>query len=367
MFKVQAHEKRTISWWHQKREKIDVAPPYQRKGDIWGDRDKAYLIDSILNEYDIPKLYFADFNILNTSLNAKSLPYAVVDGKQRIEAIFAFYDDKVPLNDDFILFSNPDLKLAGYRYSGLKGKYPDVVEIFEQFNLDVMSVITDDVEKIKDLFLRLNRSKNLTGAELRNAMDGIVPDLIRRLSDRKFFHSCVRFSTGRHQDSNVAAKLLLLELSGGFTDTKKKQLDKMVHIGAVSQNLEPYIEAAHRVENNLEILESIFIDRDPLLSSHGLIPLIYSLTRNNPDKRSIIRDFLLQFEAERKSSSLLAKLDDSMVDSDIAAFGAAVRSINDTGSLIAAYKILDRRLQEFASGGLEMPTIKIAESKVATG
>ncbi|MRV74057.1 DUF262 domain-containing protein [Duganella sp. FT92W] len=348
MFKVQAHEKRTISWWNQKREKIDVAPPYQRKGDIWGDRDKAYLIDSILNEYDIPKLYFADFSILNTALNAKSLPYAVVDGRQRIEAIFAFFDDKVALNDDFVWFANPDLKLAGYRYSGLKSKYPEVVEIFEQFNLDIMSVITDDVEKIKDLFLRLNRSKNLTGAELRNAMDGIVPDLIRRLSDRKFFHSCVRFNTGRHQDSNVAAKLLLLELNGDFTDTKKKHLDKMVQSGAVSQNLEPFIEAARHVENNLEILEEIFVERDQLLVSHGLIPLYYTLVKNHADNKLIIRDFLLEFEAERKSYQLLSKLDNSNPDPDYSAFGAAVRSINDAGSLAAAYKILEKKFTKFA-------------------
>lgn len=241
-----------------------------------------------------------------------------------------------------------------------------MVEIFEQFNLDVMSVITNDVEKIKDLFLRLNRSKNLTGAELRNAMDGIVPDLIRRLSDRKFFHSCVRFNTGRHQDSNVAAKLLLLEISGDFTDTKKKQLDKMVHLGATSQNLEPYIEAAHRVETNLEVLESIFIDRDPLLASHGFIPLIYALVKNNPDKQLIIRDFLLGFEAERKSFQMLAKLDDTFVDSDMAAFGAAVRSINDAGSLSAAYKILERRLHEFAPNGSTLPTIKIVGKKAAS-
>ena len=68
MFKVQAHEKRTIGWWYQKREKIDFEPPYQRKGNLWGDKDKAYLIDSILNEYDIPKIYLTDFTILNTGL-----------------------------------------------------------------------------------------------------------------------------------------------------------------------------------------------------------------------------------------------------------------------------------------------------------
>lgn len=348
MFKVQAHEKRTISWWNMRRDKIDVAPPYQRKGDIWGDKDKAYLIDSILNEYDIPKLYFADFNILNTELNVKSLPYAVVDGRQRIETIFAFFDDKVALNDDFVLFARPSLSLGGFKYSRLKSQFPEIAELFEQFNLDVMSVITDDVAKIKDLFLRLNRSKNLTGAELRNAMEGVVPDLIRRLCDRKFFKECVRFDTGRSQDYNVAAKLLLIEFVGGFTDTKKKHLDRLVHGGANTKDLLPYIDAAHRVEANLEIMEEMFQERDPLLVSHGLIPLIYELVKRNTSQAIFIREFLSDFIDERKSYAILAKLDET-VDSDMLAFGAAVRSINDSSSLEAAYKILERKFLVFVS------------------
>lgn len=347
MFKVQAHERRTISWWHQKRDKVDIEPPYQRKGDIWGDRDKAYLIDSILNEYDIPKLYFADFNILNTALNAKNLPYAVVDGRQRLEAIYSFYNDEIALNDDFIFFANPSLKLAGYRYSGLKADFPEVVEIFEQFNLDVMSVITDDVEKIKDLFLRLNRSKNLTGAELRNAMSGIVPDLIRRLSDRKFFNSCVRFNTGRRQDANVAAKLLLIELAGGFVDTKKKQLDRMVKDGQSALNFEPYFDAAYRVEKNLEILESIFISKDPVLASNGLIPLVYELVKRNPDKAGHIREFLNEFNKERNAAKAQAKINPALVDSDLLAFEGSARSINDESGLTNAYRILEDRLSQF--------------------
>lgn len=346
MFKVQAHEKRTISWWNMKRDKIDVSPPYQRKGGIWGDKDKAYLIDSILNEYDIPKLYFADFNILNTELNKRSLPYAVVDGRQRIETIFAFYDDKLPLNEDFVLFSRPELELAGIRYSQLKSGHPEIAEIFEQFNLDVMSVITDDVDKIKDLFLRLNRSKNLTGAELRNAMQGAIPEIIRRLCDRPFFRSCVRFNTGRSQDFNVAAKLLLIEFTGGFTDTKKKHLDRLVKYGATSDDARPYNEAASRVEQLLADLETIFIERDPLLTSHGLIPLIYQLVKTHPNYKPAIRRFLLDFMDARRSYSLLAKLD-GQLDPDHAAFAAAVRSINDASSLETAFQIMAKKLRQF--------------------
>lgn len=346
MFKVQAHDKRTISWWYSKRDKIDNDPPYQRKGDIWGDKDKAYLIDSILNEFDIPKMYFADFNILDSPLNEKNLPYAVVDGRQRLEAIFGFINNEIALNDDFILFSKPSLPLAGLRYGTLKEKFPSVSDILDQFNLDIMSVITDDENKIRDLFLRLNRSKNLTGAELRNAMSGVVPDFIRKLTDRRFFHSCVRFNIGRRQDANVAAKLLLIELHGGFVDTKRKQLDRMVKEGQDPANFDRFLEVAHRVEKNLELMEALFWDKDPVLSSNGIIPLIYELVKRNTSHSHKIRDFLVEFLKERRNAKV-SRNEITQVRPDLLAFEAASRNINDESGLSTAYQILERRLHAF--------------------
>ena len=60
-FKITRFEARTLSWWKTRRSKIDMEPPYQRRGRLWSDTDKAYLIDSILNGYDVPKVYMADF------------------------------------------------------------------------------------------------------------------------------------------------------------------------------------------------------------------------------------------------------------------------------------------------------------------
>ena len=60
-FKIGPLENKTLSWWRTRREKIDMDPPYQRRGRLWSASDKAYLIDSILNGYDIPKIYIADF------------------------------------------------------------------------------------------------------------------------------------------------------------------------------------------------------------------------------------------------------------------------------------------------------------------
>src|SRR3989337_25066 len=101
MFKVRLLESKTVSWWYSERDSIDFNPLYQRKGKIWSKKDKSYLIDSILNDYDIPKIYLADFTYGNTPLNISNKAYAIIDGKQRFEAIFDFFDAKLVLEQDF--------------------------------------------------------------------------------------------------------------------------------------------------------------------------------------------------------------------------------------------------------------------------
>jgi hypothetical protein len=174
MFKIQPHLSRTLSWWNGQRKNIDMNPSYQRKGNIWSTEYKAYLVDSILNDYDIPKLYLADFTYGNTSLNEKGKSYAVIDGKQRLEAIFNFFDGSLALDERFAYETDRKLKLAGLTFKDLKSRYPEVATAFENFNLNVMSVITDEEGKINDLFVRLNRSKPLTGSEIRSAMQGVT-------------------------------------------------------------------------------------------------------------------------------------------------------------------------------------------------
>ena len=108
-YKVEEMEAHTLTWWRNRRSQIDMDPPYQRRGRLWSLTDKAYLIDSILNGFDVPKLYVADFTWGNSPLNKKKLSYAIIDGKQRLEAIFDFFDGSLVLNKDF------ESLLSGYK------------------------------------------------------------------------------------------------------------------------------------------------------------------------------------------------------------------------------------------------------------
>lgn len=349
-FKIDVMQAHTLSWWRSRRDEIDMDPPYQRRGRLWSLADKAYLIDSVLNGYDIPKFYIADFTWGNSALNKKKLPYAIIDGKQRFEAIFDFYDGKVWLNDDFSLLSNKSLSLAGLGYKDLIDRYPQVAESFDQYNLLVMSVVASSEEPIDELFVRLNRSKPLTGAEIRNAMRGPAPGIIRRIASHNFFQVSARFQMKRAQDQNAAAKLLLFEYENDLAETKKGRLDQFVH-NASRQPKERLELAGRKTVDVLDRMEEIFLPRDILLSSAGQVPIFYWLVRSRAKADDqFIREFLVKFERERKNNRNLVESDpqDQKIDRQLLEYDQFNRNTNDLASHRGRIKILEERFQNFA-------------------
>lgn len=350
-FQIKSFDPRTLTWWRSKRTQIDMDPPYQRRGRLWSTADKAYLIDSILNGFDVPKIYLADFTWADSKLNRKRLPYAIIDGKQRFEAILDFFDGNLVLNNDFVLRSNPELKLAGLGYKDLQRQYSALAEDFDNFHLHVMSVFAETEEPINDLFVRLNRSKALTGAEIRNAMGGPVPEMIREIASQAFFVENVRFSVKRGQDLNTAAKFLLFESSEKLLETKKSTLDKFVQRAkTVGKDERANLElAARRVVDVLRDMESIFLPKDQLLASAGILPVYYWLVRAlSPSEQNRLRSFLIEFEdLRRKNRELLKEQpESSQVDAQLVEYDNYNRSTNDQLSHDGRFRILLGRFRK---------------------
>lgn len=88
---------------------------------------KQLLIDTILREYDVPKLYWR-------KTGSKPEVYDVVDGQQRLRAIWEFFDGKFKLPKDA---DNVDgEKIASCKYQDL----PDELRIrFDTYSLDVVT------------------------------------------------------------------------------------------------------------------------------------------------------------------------------------------------------------------------------------
>lgn len=341
-FKITPFGAKTLTWWLARRKKIDMNPSYQRRGHLWSETDKAYLIDSILNEFDVPKIYIADFTWEQSPLNTKKLPYAIIDGKQRFEAIFDFFDGKIVLNDDFIFLDDPLLKLGGLGYKDLTDNHRGIADIFDSFNFSIMSVAASSVEPINDLFVRLNRSKGLTGAEIRNAMAGPAPQFIREIAGHEFFTTNIRFTVSRGQDLNAVAKILLFEYQNQLTETKKRNLDSFVKL-AERGNRERLELAARRALDNLDKLASIFLPRDVLLGSGGILPIYYWFIRDLPQNRlSHAREFLVRFDQDRRRNRVLIKdrPGSQRINETLLEFDKFNRSTNDLQSHEERFRIL---------------------------
>jgi hypothetical protein len=154
--------------------KIDPKPPRQR-GPVWSPRQKQLFIDSILRDYDIPKLYLS-------RVKRPPYEYEVIDGQQRLRAIWGFYRDEFPLSDD----ADPvkGFSLAGKKFSELDDALTDIFQghplhfvIFEEASSDEMD----------DMFLRLNEGTALNSAEKRNAISGKMKDFVHELASTHVF------------------------------------------------------------------------------------------------------------------------------------------------------------------------------------
>jgi hypothetical protein len=350
MFHTERHEDKPLIWWYENRGHIDLEPDYQRRS-VWGKKDGPFLIDSILNGYDIPKIYVADFRGANSGLNVAKKMYAIIDGKQRLEAVFGFFDGKFALADDFTYEPDPSLRLAGLTYAELRSRYPSAARDVEEYLPQVMSVVTDSETKIAGLFVRLNRGVfALSGAEIRNAMPGIVPILTRDVAKHPFFTSKIRFSIVRYQDRNAATKLLLTEFQNGYASVKKTDLNAFAESVAAEEGpaTKPYREAAKRTLSVLDAMAEAFDDGDDLLTAAGIVPVYYWFIRSHPRaKGHTIRAFLGDFEAGRKANDDLAEKRARGVDQELLRYAKQRRSPNDQAALQFLHDVLERHWQEW--------------------
>lgn len=355
MFHVTQHEPRSVEWWFEqlKGDRLDLDPDFQRRSNLWSKYKQAHLIDSILNGYDLPKFYVADFTMARSGLNAAHKPYAVVDGKQRFGSLFSFLRDDLPLNKSTKLDADPSVEIKGLKFSQLIKDYPELARKVLSFRPVVMSIITDERDKISEMFVRLNSGEAANSAERRNAQPGPIPVLVRELVGHAFFRSRISFTKSRMADYQLAAKLMLLEYRGGAADTKAKDMDAFVKQAAAETNppqfeemtvenikaLEDYEKVAERVVEVLERLAEAFDDHDSLLAASGRIPVYYLILRAYPQVVDNFRDFVEDFEGK-----VLAAM-----RSERAAANGEEAAVNHPGTVYGTYYTLSRSQNDQSS------------------
>ena len=329
-FEITELRSSTVWQLHRMKERIQLDPDYQRSSDIWTLDKRQLLIDTIINGFDMPKLYLHKFSHPQKK-GTKDLDYAIIDGKQRLETIWSFIKGDFALSSDFEYFKDPSIIVAGMTYKELSQNHPELKADFDGFLLRVECIETDEIEMIEEMFSRLNEAVPLSGAEKRNALGGPIPIAIRNLAKEKFFIHSLPFPNKRYRHFDLGAKFLLSQHSNMVVDTKKVYLDSFVnkHSGEPRNRKYDFVEQA---SENISSMASIFTKKDSLLRQVGMVILYYHLFRiaeeySLTDK--LIRKKFHDFEKLRDNNRIRAEKDITKADYDLIEFDRFAQSPND--------------------------------------
>lgn len=323
------------------RQKVKIDPDYQRPGGVWSLKKKQLFIDSLLNGYDIPKLYFHHL----TGIHKNSVcDYSIIDGRQRLEAIWDFIDGSFALASDFKFFENEEYAAAGMTFPAIEKAFPRLLIRFHARSLTVMVVTADDLDFIEEMFSRLNEAVPLNAAEKRNALGGPLPNIIRDLAHADFFTKKVAFPSARYRHYDVAAKFLVQESSEGIVDTKKARLDDFVKRNDKKNPAEFALEVA-KTKSVMEDMCKVFSDNDPLLKSSGMI-VVYYVMFSRKNVVGFTRKHILEFEEDRKKNREVFEAESGEVNYKWIEYDELAQSSNDGSAIRERVEILEKYLQD---------------------
>ena len=241
---------------------------YQRKSDVWSEDKKSFLIDSVLKNYPMPAIFLRP--CVDTS-TGKTI-YDVVDGKQRLEAIIAFIENRIALTtyfaeDDFIDDANLQAasEIAGLTFDEIKQKnydFPDYIKQFWTYSLNIEYLYESREELVASVFDRLNRNgEPLTKQELRNAKysNSVLLSTVGTLTNIPFWDDKLsRLKSVRMEDVEFVSELLFLVLEDRILDSSPDTLDRLYE---KYQNDENNIEKAKaKFLSIVRYIESFSID-----------------------------------------------------------------------------------------------------------
>ncbi|MEP3350129.1 MAG: DUF262 domain-containing protein [Marinomonas sp.] len=277
-----------------RKNQIDPTPDYQRPP-AWSKKQKQLLIDSILREYDIPKMYWRSVD------REDGIKFEVIDGQQRLRAIWEFQAGEYALSRDIDPINGLDC--SGKKYSDLDF---DMGVAFDSYVIDVAIIEeatqNEQEDEVRDMFLRLQNGTTLKAQEKRNAMPGQMRDFVKLIATHKFFENC-KFSNARYTFDHVAAQMICIEAAGGPANVRDSDL---VRLYKENTSFDANGKIASKVTKVLDYLSRAFKEKTPELERYNAITLyclasrlietyIYKGTEAN------LNSWFINFETERRA------------------------------------------------------------------
>lgn len=201
--------------WNQ-NSLLDLAPKFQRRS-VWSDKARSYLIDTMLRELPVPKLYMVQ-KIDDSGRTIRE----IVDGQQRIRTALSYLDDGFP-----VMSVHGGEEFGRKYFSGLDTTTQRRLLEYE-FAVDLLIGATEP--EVLDVFARLNTyGVRLNKQELINAKYfGYFKTTVYRLGF-DFYKFWVdnrilsQNEIGRMTEAELTSELIIAMISG---ITPRKEIEQ---------------------------------------------------------------------------------------------------------------------------------------------
>lgn len=248
--------------------KLLIQPTYQRNT-IWNNAAKIMLIDSILKNIPIPKVFLAK------NLDGAKSIRKVIDGQQRITSILSFLRDEFALDDPYVG------DFFGKKFSELQ---KDTQEHILGYNIDINEFTNPTEQQEREVYSRINKyTMPLNSQELRQAeFPGDFLDLARDIAELPFWMDYKFFTQTaikRNLDVEFISETIIL-LMDGIQD-KKAMLDDYYCKYATMKN------KTELFDRYKSVLEEITILLDGILQYDGNYLLAWNEETEEQEKQKI--------------------------------------------------------------------------------
>lgn len=270
---------------------------YQRRS-VWNEKDKIRLIETVLLNFVIPELFFWK---ADTDPETGVSTTHIVDGQQRIKAIYSFINNEFKLKQQYLL---DDMIKETFGNKFFKDLDNDSKKCFWNYQLMIMDI---DPKATRDdiitMFNRLNLTDySLNDQEKRNSMSGEFAILARELSESSLWEDYKLFTRTdikRMKDVEFCATIILLYRKGIIDQTDQTALNQ-----AYEGLQTGYIDAEKDKVEIYRAIEEIpfFVDSDIILKFvrrkaqlYTLFSVVFFMHREKIELEESHRDHLIAF------------------------------------------------------------------------
>ncbi|HBR58084.1 MAG TPA: hypothetical protein DEA22_11560, partial [Blastocatellia bacterium] len=230
-------ERQALDKLYKRRDRYEI-PDWQRE-EVWPDDKKRKLIDTILRGWKLPKFYFQ-----KTHENPDE--FDVVDGQQRMKAIWEFFDGELTLSD------KTANEFGGAKYSDL----PDAVsDRFDDYEIQYDEITNATDEEVKEFFQRLQDGVRLTSSEKLNSVHSKLRDYCAKTAKDPFFSKTTVIADKRYSYFDIVAKVAVLEIEDIDAGLRYDDVHKVFNSNA---SFSGQSASATRINEALKFLRNSF-------------------------------------------------------------------------------------------------------------